>query len=684
MNLQRLLRPQAITIVGGGTWGQTVAQNCLALGYKGKIWPVHPKGKPLAGIPAFKTLKDLPDTPDAAYICVNRHNTIESVRQLSALGAGGAICLASGFSEAQQEDAEAHNLQNALVEASQDMPLIGPNCFGFINYAQGLSLWPDQHGGKPRKEGIAVIAQSSNIALNLTMLERAFPLAQLYTVGNQAKLDMAQLGLALLKDPSVKALGLHIEGIKNIRHFETLAAKASSLNKPIIALRIGRSYVAQQASLSHTASLAGDYRTALSFLKRLGIICVSSLPEFVETLKLAYVTGYLKSCNIASMSCSGGEASLIADTAENYSVTFPSLDNKTHTALRKVLGPMVALSNPLDYHTYIWRDDKKLEQVFAAMAQGTHAVTLLILDYPHPERSDNKDWLRVQTCLIRAKKRTGKNFAVVASFPDNLREKQAEALLAEGIIPFAGLTEALAAIEKLASAPLEKIPPPLLFAPACQNPRRYEEAEAKTLLAQAGLAIPQFKKIPNLEGLAEAGKELGYPLVLKGEGFAHKSDVGAVALNLNDETSLLTAAQSMQAKSYLVETMVKNACAELIIGITRDAAHNSYALTLGAGGIFTELFQDSVTVMLPTNRAEIEESLKQLRISRLLRGYRSMPAVNLVLVLEAIEALQSFVIAHTGKIEEIEINPLLVGHDFALVADALIVGEKLYESAKYP
>ena len=142
----------------------------------------------------------------------------------------------------------------------------------------------------------------------------------------------------------------------------------------------------------------------------------------------------------------------------------------------------------------------------------------------------------------------------------------------------------------------------------------------------------------------------------------------------------------MQSNAHLINSLqgLENACAELIIGITRDAAHNSYALTLGAGGIFTELFQDSVTVMLPTNRAEIEESLKQLRISRLLRGYRSMPAVNLVLVLEAIEALQSFVIAHTGKIEEIEINPLLVGHDFALVADALIVGEKLYESAKYP
>jgi succinyl-CoA synthetase beta subunit len=176
------------------------------------------------------------------------------------------------------------------------------------------------------------------------------------------------------------------------------------------------------------------------------------------------------------------------------------------------------------------------------------------------------------------------------------------------------------------------------------------------------------------EAAALAGT-IGFPVVLKGEGIAHKTEAGAVALNLADAAAVEAAAMRMQASSFLVEEMVTGAVAELLVGVVRDPAHG-FVLTLGAGGVLTEILRDTVSLMVPSSREDIREALKTLKISPLLAGYRGAPAASMETVLDAVMAVQGFVTAQAARLEEVEINPLICTPEDAIAADALItIGE---------
>jgi len=176
-DLSRLLNPRSIAVIGGGAWCEAIIGAARRIGYTGRITPVHPSGKQIAGQLALRRLEDWPGSIDAAFIGINRHATIEAVEVLQKLGAGGAVCFASGFTEAMAQDENGHDLQQQLVKAAGDMPILGPNCYGFVNALDQVAIWPDQHGMAPVERGVAILTQSSNIAINLTMQQRALPIA---------------------------------------------------------------------------------------------------------------------------------------------------------------------------------------------------------------------------------------------------------------------------------------------------------------------------------------------------------------------------------------------------------------------------------------------------------------------------------------------------------------------------
>ena len=669
-SLNRLFRPKTIAVIGGGAWCRLVIEQCQKMGFEGTIWPVHPKAEEVAGLPAFKDADSLPEAPDAAFIGVNRFATIEVVRALSARGAGGAVCFASGFLEAAAEDAEGADLQAQLLEAAGEMPFLGPNCYGFINYLDGALLWPDQHGGQRAGKGVALVTQSSNIAINLTMQKRGLPLAYVVTAGNQAQSGIAAIGEALLEDDRVTALGLHIEGFGDLRSFEGLAARARELGKPVIALKVGKSAEAQAATVSHTASLAGGDAGAGALLSRLGIPRLDDLPSFLETLKLLHVAGRLPSNRIATISCSGGEASLAADTGHARKVEFPPLNDRQKTDLRAALGPMVALANPLDYHTYIWRDTEAMTKAFSAMMDPQLAMTMLIVDFPRDDRCDASDWECTIQAAIGSSQRTKANVSLVATLPELLPEDVAARLMDAGVVPFCGLSEAIAACEA-ASLPLPEAPAPLLLPTPVVEPDLVPEAEAKWQLSSYGLRTPRSKRAASATNARAVAVDVGFPVVLKGEGVAHKTEAGAVALNLNSGQEVSDAAFNMPAERFLVEEMVTGAVAELLIGVVKDPAHG-FVLTLAAGGTLTELMEDSASFLLPASDAEIGAALKSLRIAKLLDGYRGAPAADREAILRAIRAVEAYVLENALGLEEIEINPLLCTPSDAVAADALM------------
>jgi acyl-CoA synthetase (NDP forming) len=677
-SLDRLIRPKSIAVFGGKE-ARRVIEQCDKMGFSGEIWPVHPKLDEINGRKCYRSVADLPGAPDASFVGVNRQLTIEIIRDLSARHAGGAVCYASGFREAINELADGDDLQKALVEAAGDMPILGPNCYGFINMLDGALLWPDQHGMLRIDKGVAVLTQSSNIACNISMQQRGLPLAYILTAGNQAQTGLADLACAVLEDPRVTAVGLHIEGFDSLESLERLALRARELKKPVVTLKVGKSEQAQLATVSHTASLAGNDAVSSALLTRLGIGRVETLPELLETLKLLHLAGPLESYDISSMSCSGGEASLMADAGVKRKVIYRALRDEQRQPLRDTLGAMVTISNPLDYHTFVWGNREKQTEAFTAMMKGGYALNLVVLDFPRLDRCDAADWTTTCHAVIDASRATGAVAGIVASMGENLPEATAEMLMANGVVPFYGIEEALAAAETAAGIGAywkRPLPAPLLKStPAGGEDTTLSEYEAKQALAAHGLAIPAGRTAISAAEAAVAAEALGFPVVLKGLGVAHKTEAGAVKLNLASREAVLAAAQAMAgvASGYLVEKMVAKPVAELIVGAMRDPVAGP-VLTIGAGGILVELLEDSAILTLPTDENAIRQAISGLKIARLLAGYRGGPKGDTDALVACVASAASYVVSNASILEELDVNPIMVlpEGDGVVAADALI------------
>jgi len=675
--LDRLLRPQTIAVFGGRE-ARRVIEQCDRMGFAGEIWPVHPKLDEVLGRPCYRSVSDLPSAPDAAFVGVNRTLTVDIVRSLSEAGAGGAVCYASGFSEATAELEDGDELQQALLEAAGDMPILGPNCYGLINGLDGALLWPDQHGMQRIERGVAILTQSSNIALNLTMQTRGVPIAYMVTLGNQAQTSLSDVACALIDDPRITAVGLHVEGFGDLASLERLAAMARRSRKPVVVLKVGRSELAKHAAVSHTASLAGSDAVADAVLARLGLGRVQTLPALLETLKLLHLAGPLASHSISSMSCSGGEASLMADAAVGRTVEFAALQPQQLPRLRRVLGEMVTLSNPLDYHTFVWGDLARQTEAFSAMFEGGYALNLVVLDFPRGDRCDASEWVTTADAVIAAASATGALAGLLATLPENMPEPVADRLMANGIVAFCGIDETITAAEVAAGigrAWHASPPLPLLDVPCMDGEiETLTEADAKAELAAFGLPVPERLLASSPREAAEQAERLGFPVVLKGLGVAHKTEAGAVVLNLGDSDAVSKAAAAMAANAgYLVEKMIDPPVAELIVGATRDPVFG-LSLTLGAGGIFVELLEDSIILPLPATRTDIHAAISALRLAKLIKGYRGRPKGDLEAAADAVAVVADYVVKNAARLEELDINPLMVLTEGCGVAavDALI------------
>ncbi|RWA98531.1 MAG: CoA-binding protein [Mesorhizobium sp.] len=689
--LNRLLRPKSIAVFGGEEAAEVVTQSSR-IGFAGEIWPVHPNKADVDGYKAYRSVAELPGAPDAAFVGVNRHLTVELVKALADRGAGGAVCYAAGFLETGADDEEGQRLQAELNAAAAQMPIIGPNCCGFINYADGALLWPDNHGGiKLAKDGrgVAIITQSSSIAINVTMQKRGLPLAFVITAGNQAQTGLSEMALDLIEDERVTALGLHIEAFDSVAGFERLAARARELKKPIIAMKVGRSEQARQATVSHTASLAGSDDASNAFLKRLGIARVDSIPAFIEALKLLHITGPLPGCKLSSMSGSGGAASIMADSAEGRSVHFPVLATDHRARVKSILGPLVAVANPLDYNSFILNNEPAMTAAFSAMVSGGFDLNILVIDFQRRDRClnvDERGLARKLRSFEAALKTNKANGAIVCSMPENLPEEHAERLIARGVAPLFGIPEAMDAAQAAAfigNAWREPLAQPVdTTAVGRSGTTRFtlDEAEGKERLIKAGLPVPKGERANDAVEAANLSQALGFPVALKALGIAHKSEVSAVRLNLKDAESVSTAAHDLLplGTGLYVEHMVRDGVAELIVGFTRDPIFGA-VMTLGTGGVLVELLRDSVTLMLPATRDDIEAALRGLKLYPLLEGYRGRPKADVAAAIDAIAGIAGFVQKNAGEIEELDVNPLIVRAEGkgAWIADALLVlGEK--------
>jgi acetate---CoA ligase (ADP-forming) len=672
MSLSRLLFPKSIAFIGGNECAIAI-RRCREFGFEGKIYAVHPKRDEVEGIRTLKSVAEIEGPVDAAFVAVKREPTLEVVRQLRAKGCGGAVIYAAGFAESGATD-----LQSELLKAADGMPLLGPNCYGFVNGLGRVALWPDEHGIEVLDKGVAIITQSGNIACNMTFTKRALPLAAVFAIGNQADVDMARMVEELAQNPRITAIGLHIEGLKDLPAFARAAEIARKHRKPVVALKTGRSEQGAKVAASHTASLAGADTLYDAFFKRYGIARMTSITAFVETLKFLHHGGPLNSARLVSLSCSGGEAALAADLALTKKVSFPPFNKTTKPLVAGTLNEFVAIDNPLDYHTFIWNDEDKLLNTFTAVMGGGFDVGMLILDTPTQPHMDPAAWEKTARAFKTASVHQGARAAVVATLPECMPTSIANDLAASGISPMVGLDDALTAFEAAAfigESWAQKGKRPALPSPKLKagKTKQLSEFEGKQLLATLGLQTPKGKVCKSKDAVKVANA-VGYPVTLKvsSSAIAHKTESGGVALNLKTAKDVRSAATRLGklAPDLLVEKMVTGAVCELIVGVTRDPQFG-LALVVGAGGILTELLQDSVSILLPTNQAEIKSALQSLKCWKLVTGFRGKKG-DAKAAIAAVQSVAKFAAAHKDRLEELDVNPLLVLPKGAVAVDALI------------
>jgi len=696
----------------------------------GEIWPVNPAREAWHGFAGVPAIDALPARPDAACIAIPARGSVDAVAALARAGAGGAVCYAAGSSEVGG-DGEAR--QRRLVETAGAMPVIGPNCYGFLNLLSGAALWPDYHGAArmhgdgddgggdgdlrgvaaanaPR--GVAIFSQSGNVSLNLTMQRRLLPLAWLVSLGNQAVVGVEDCIAAALDEPRIAAIGLHIEGLRDLPRFARLAEQARQRRVPLVALKAGRTLAGARITFSHTATLAGEDALYDALFARLGVARVATPEELIETLKYLAVAGPLPGNRIASMSCSGGEATLVADLAAAHDLQFPALDAARGRAVQATLGDAVAVDNPLDYHTYIWADRARMTATFRAFICGDGGdggdgdddgagdgdddgdgfdLTLLVLDMPGDDRAAFEIWMRAVHAFIDAcdgdgdsdgdsNSNGGYRGAVVTLLSENLPAEAGRELMQRGIVPLHGLAQALTAVaaaatigrawasaaaaaaESSAAADAAAELPSLLpiTAPG-EKTVTLDEHQAKRRLAAAGLSVPNSQVVDSAAAAVAAAKRLGGAVAIKtlAAHIAHKTEVGAVAVNLRDAATVRAHATRMlkQSERLLVESMV-DGVAEVLLGIGHDRQFGHY-LIIGFGGAWVELFGDRQLLLPPLNRALVTAALSRLKTAALLRGYRGRPAADVDSVVDAALRLCRMV-ENVPDIIEVEINPLVV------------------------
>ena len=666
VDIRRLIAPRSIALIGAGAWTDAVAAGNIAIGYSGALWRVHPTRNSTAATTYYRSVADLPGIPDAAFLAVPNHEAPSVAGALAARGAGGFVCFSAGFSETGTESGI--RLTSELAGNAGVLPYFGPNCYGYVNFFDKVAMMPDQIVGSPVERGVALICQSGTIALTLMFNQRSLPIGCLFTVGNQTRLAVEDLIEILSGDERVTAFGLYLEGIKDPERFARAAALARAAGKPIAVIKSGRTAAAVRTAHSHTGALAGADKVFEAFCRQAGVARCDTLGTLCETLKLFHVGGSLAGRKVLVMGASGGDMAMTADVSRELNLDFAPVPQESAGRLREVLTDRVTIANPFDIHTYLWFDPPALKRVFGEVLHGGYDIAGFMLDSPPEGKADSSAYDAVIDVFIEAAQGAPTRAALIASLPETISPRIRQRCLDGGVVPLQGQREALEAMALAGGVGAAwrgdsdvqlNLPRPCASA---SDVYALAEHEGKAALSQYGARVPRGKLVP-AAAAAEAAIALGFPVVIKASGahLEHKTEVGGVVLNVRTETDAHRAAARLATLSHtlLVEEMITDGVAEVLIGIIVDAQFGQ-VLVLGAGGVFTEIMTDSVSLLPPWTPASIESALRRLTIGKLFSGYRGKPPADVNALIDTVLCVARYASANLATVVEIDVNPVIV------------------------
>ena len=673
--LVRLLRPRGVALVGvSGRPGNPMARPLRYLrehDFAGGIYPVNPGYAELEGLPCYPSLADVPGPVDLVLVLVPAEHAADAVRAAGAAGATAAVVFASGFAETGEQGVAA---QAALVAAGRaaGVRVLGPNCQGVVHAASGLVATFTAAADRPLPpgRGVAYVGQSGAVGGSVLDLavEMGLGLTAWVSTGNQADLDLVEVSVALLEDPEVHVVMLYVESIGDGAAYAQLARSAGSAGKHLVVLRSGRSTAGKRAAASHTGSMLGDDVGFVLTSQAHGVVLVDDVDELLAVAAILSATPPAAGRRVAVVTTSGGAGSLAADRCEDLGLELPELAAATQDILRPLIPSFGALANPVDVTAQLFnRGAHAFGDVCRTVADDPNVdVVAVLLTMVTGEAG-----ARLAEDLVSTAAGLGKPLLVAWLAGQQLTSEGRAVFRAAGV-PVFGSVGALARTAA-ALVPLT-VPagPPVTLAPApLLDPELLMGVldDGPALLRVIGVRQPRSAFARTADEAREQVVLLGGPAAFKLQArqLDHKTEVGGVRLGVSagaaaqvfDDLIAAAARHGVpDVEGVLVQEIVRPGV-ELVLGGTAGQDGFPPLVTVGLGGVSTELYRDVVSALAPVSPGEALAMLRRLRAWPLLAGFRGSPPADVTAAVDALVRVGQAVAGAPG-LAELEINPLIV------------------------
>lgn len=679
-----LLRPGRLAIVGAspkeGSFGANLLRSIRYLGFAGEVALVNPRYDRIGDLPCYGSLAEVPGRVDCAAFAVGDTHLVGSLREAAGAGLRGAVLFGRAHGE---EDGVPRTEAVRDIARGAGMAICGANCMGFVNLADRLQLTGMPFRALPAPSGVALISHSGSTWSGLVGNRRQMGFDYAISAGQELATGAADYIRFLVEATDVRVIACVLETIRDPAGFIAAVTLARDKGVPVIALKLGRSEAAKHFAISHSGALSGSNAAYDAVFDRYGVIRVQSLDELLDTAELMAMPRIMSAPGIALGTDSGGERQLITDLAADQGLPFAELAPETLAAVGAHLDPGMEPSNPLDY----WGDGGDvMAPVLGEMAKDPGVGIVVMATNLPPDRPFSEQ----SAAAIRAvHAATDKPVAVMGNIATTLSPAIAGELRGRGIAVLMGTVSGLAALGHLRRWRFGLAPPdatpPLPLAPAAQaiiagaGHDMLRSAEGFRLLESAGILCAPFAEVRAPEEIAGFAATHGWPVVVKIDDAAipHKSDQGGVFLGLKSEDEARAAWASLRARHpdapVIVQAMAEGV--EIILGMTTDPDFGPL-ITLGLGGVFTEIFRDTTALLPPFSPDAARRALEGLKAFPLLTGARGRAPADLDALCTLISRFSAFAAGAAGRIAEIEINPVLAGPQGAFAVDCLALRQK--------
>jgi acyl-CoA synthetase (NDP forming) len=691
-DLSKLFNPKSIAVVGASERfgpGSLVIENLSTLGYQGKIIPINPRYKTIQGLTCYPSLLAVPEEEkiDSIAILLGYQQIIPVLEQAAQRGIRGAWAFASGFAETGEEGVQ---IQEALRKLCLERNILfcGPNCVGYANLHGRVGMYSAQISPTLKKGRVSAIAQSGSVILALANSNRGVGFNLLISSGNEAVLDAADYLAYLLEDENTGVIITFLESIRRPDTFIQVCERAAELCKPIIMVKVGRSEMAQGAALTHTGALTGSDRVHDALFKKLGVIRVEDLDQLLETAEVfVRCQNRLPQGNgVGLITVSGGEIGLIGDLTERLSFSFPSLSVESQKELKKRLPPFTPISNPLD----AWGSGDLAETYPACLEilgkeEGMDLIAISQDSPPGMAEKQVKQYTAVAKAAVRAAS-SGKPIIAFSHISGGL-DPTIKRILDQGNIPFLqGTRESLLAIHHLVEyahflrrrnthdKSWGQSPRDLKVIMQNRKGERriLPDGQAKEILRAYGIQVTKEILTKTVDQALETARQLGYPVVLKGQSpqIPHKTEAGLVRLNVRDEGELrisfdgiMRNARTHHPKAMmegiLIQEMIPAEAVEVIVGISRDVSFGP-VIVFGLGGIWVELLKDTTLRLPPLNREDARSMISGIKGKSLLEGFRGREPADIDSLVQVLIQVGRMAVDLKEVIISLDLNPLMV------------------------